>query len=103
MRSKGLLNRLLLTIMQVFGGNMDFNTERRHYLNQPVVARFVRIHPKSWNKKIGMRAAILGCPHKGACGKGFMQVNQEAACGKWCSVVRQRREVPRPLFSLPAT
>lgn len=61
---------------------MDTATERRHYLNQPVVARFVRIHPTTWHKRIGMRAAIIGCPHKGDCGQGFMQVNTGSACSK---------------------
>ena len=29
-----------------------------------------------------MRAAILGCRHKGDCGAGFMQVNSGSSCGK---------------------
>ena len=29
-----------------------------------------------------MRAAILGCRHKGDCGPGFMQVNSGSSCGK---------------------
>jgi hypothetical protein len=29
-----------------------------------------------------MRAAVIGCPHKGGCGKGFLQVNSGSACGK---------------------
>ena len=29
-----------------------------------------------------MRAAILGCRHKGECGLGFMQVNSGSSCGK---------------------
>ena len=62
---------------------MDTATERRHYLNAPVVARFVRIHPHTWHKRIGMRAAILGCPHKGDCGHGFMQVNTGSACSNY--------------------
>ncbi len=68
---------------KVFGGNADSSTERRHYLNRPVTARFVRVHPISWNRRIGLRAAVLGCPHRGpGCGDGFMQVNQGAPCGK---------------------
>ncbi len=68
---------------KVFSGNMDAATERRHYLNDPVTARFVRIHPVSWHRRIGMRAAVIGCPHTGpGCGRGFMQVNEGAPCGK---------------------
>lgn len=66
---------------KAFGGNLDSGTERRHYLNEPVVARYVRLHPLAWHKRIGMRAAVLGCPHRGGCGEGFMQVNRGAACG----------------------
>ncbi len=65
---------------RVFGGNMDTFTERRHYLNEPVIARFVRIHPTTWHKRIGLRAAVLGCPHTGECGPGFMRVNEGAPC-----------------------
>jgi len=69
--------------LQVFGGNMDASTERRHYLNDPVVARFVRVHPTAWNKRIGMRAAILGCPpSRGPCDSGYFRVNEGAACGE---------------------
>lgn len=65
---------------KIFGGNMDMVTERRHYLNLPVTARYIRIHPLTWHKRIGMRAAVIGCPHKGKCGPGFMQVNTGSAC-----------------------
>jgi hypothetical protein len=46
--------------VQVFGGNMDIKTERRHYLNVPMVARYVRIHPRKWRRRIGLRVGILG-------------------------------------------
>jgi lactadherin len=35
---------------------MDIKTERRHYLNVPMVARYIRIHPLTWRKRIGLRA-----------------------------------------------
>ena len=65
---------------------MDTGTERRHYLNTPLVARFVRLHPHTWHKRIGLRAAVIGCPHKGDCGRGFMRVNKGSACGEECLV-----------------
>ena len=46
--------------IQLFGGNMDIKTERRHYLNVPMVARYVRIHPLTWRRQIGLRVGILG-------------------------------------------
>ena len=50
--------------MQEFGGNVDRDLERYHYLNSPFTARFIRIHPVDWHNRIGMRAGLLGCPHK---------------------------------------
>jgi len=65
---------------KVFGGNMDIKTERRHYLNVPMAARYIRIHPITWRKRIGLRAGIIGCPHSGECGPGFLRVNDKAGC-----------------------
>ncbi|KAH9366200.1 hypothetical protein HPB48_016765 [Haemaphysalis longicornis] len=64
----------------VFGGNMDRDTERRHYLNQPFVARFVRFQPTSWKRRIALRAAVIGCPHRGDCGPGFLRVREDSEC-----------------------
>ena len=61
---------------------MDIKTERRHYLNVPMVARYIRIHPLTWRKRIGLRAGVIGCPHSGECGPGFLRVNDKAGCGK---------------------
>jgi len=65
---------------KIFGGNMDIKTERRHYLNVPMVTRYLRIHPLTWRKRIGLRAGVIGCPHSGDCGPGFLRVNQRAGC-----------------------
>lgn len=65
---------------KVFGGNMDRDTERRHYLNQPFVARFVRFQPTSWKRRIALRAAVIGCPHRGDCGPGFLRVREDSEC-----------------------
>ena len=70
-------------LVQIFGGNMDIRTERRHYLNVPMVARYIRLHPLTWRKRIGLRAGVLGCPHQGDCGPGFLRVNQRAGCGQY--------------------
>ena len=61
---------------------MDIKTERRHYLNVPMVARYIRIHPLTWRKRVGLRAGVIGCPHKGECGPGFLSVNGRSGCGK---------------------
>jgi len=64
----------------IFGGNMDIKTERRHYLNVPMVTRYIRIHPLTWRKRIGLRAGAIGCHHSGECGPGFLRVNSKAGC-----------------------
>ena len=43
---------------------------------------YCRFHPKTWHKRIGMRAAVIGCRHAGDCGPGFMRVNAGSSCGK---------------------
>jgi len=55
----------VMRIMQDFGGNVDKDIERIHYLNSPFVARFVRFHPVDWNRHISMRAGLFGCPYIG--------------------------------------
>jgi len=65
---------------KTFGGNMDIKTERRHYLNVPMVTRYIRIHPLTWRKRIGLRVGVLGCPHEGECGPGFLSVNERSGC-----------------------
>jgi lactadherin len=63
-----------------FGGNVDKDIERVHYLNSPFIARYVRFHPMDWHKHISMRAGLIGCPYKGACTDGFMRVNEFTPC-----------------------
>ncbi|XP_033126065.1 uncharacterized protein LOC117124048 [Anneissia japonica] len=48
---------------QVFDGNLDDDTPVTNMLPNATLARYVRLHPTSWNGGIGMRFEILGC-HK---------------------------------------
>ncbi|CAN8010800.1 hypothetical protein HPB47_022385 [Ixodes persulcatus] len=61
---------------------MDRDTERRHYLNVPFVARFVRFQPSSWKRRIALRVAVIGCPHRGDCGPGFLRVRDDSECSE---------------------
>ncbi|XP_055929777.1 lactadherin-like isoform X2 [Argiope bruennichi] len=63
-----------------FGGNMDKNTERRHYFNQPFTARYVRVHPMTWRGRVSMRLGLIGCQLKGECGQGFFRVHTDSEC-----------------------
>jgi lactadherin len=63
-----------------FGGNVDKDIERIHYLNNPFIARFVRFHPIDWNRHVSMRAGLFGCPYTGQCTTGFMRINDYTPC-----------------------
>ncbi|XP_069475053.1 adipocyte enhancer-binding protein 1 isoform X2 [Ambystoma mexicanum] len=46
----------------LFYGNVDKDTPVQTELPEPVVARFIRIYPQSWNGSLCMRLEVLGCP-----------------------------------------
>ncbi|ODN04432.1 Lactadherin, partial [Orchesella cincta] len=75
---------------KLFGGNMDKSTERRHYFNNPFVARFVRLHPTTWHNHIAMRAALLGCPSR-LCPPNFFRLNELGPCGVCTHVIINNR------------
>lgn len=47
---------------QTFHGNVDKDTPVLSELPEPVVARFIRIYPLTWNGSLCMRLEVLGCP-----------------------------------------
>ena len=81
---------------------MDKHTERRHYLNTPVTARYVRFHPVSWHRKIGLRAGVIGCRYNGNCGAGFMQVNSGSSCSKYSIFQNESFTMKKCLLVEPA-
>uniref|UniRef100_A0A672N886 Adipocyte enhancer-binding protein 1 n=1 Tax=Sinocyclocheilus grahami TaxID=75366 RepID=A0A672N886_SINGR len=46
----------------LFFGNADKNTPVLSQFMEPVVARYIRILPQSWNGTMCMRMEVLGCP-----------------------------------------
>ncbi|XP_035658211.1 uncharacterized protein LOC118403579 [Branchiostoma floridae] len=44
-----------------FMGNVDGETPNHVYLPRAVAARYVRLHPKTWNKSPNLRLEIIGC------------------------------------------
>ncbi|XP_038077101.1 uncharacterized protein LOC119744950 [Patiria miniata] len=47
---------------QLFDGNVNPSTPKTNYLDEPVTARCIRIHPKKQRRsKIGLRLELLGC------------------------------------------
>uniref|UniRef100_A0A8C2UZL6 Adipocyte enhancer-binding protein 1 n=1 Tax=Chinchilla lanigera TaxID=34839 RepID=A0A8C2UZL6_CHILA len=45
-----------------FHGNVDKDTPVLSEFPEPVVARFIRIYPLTWNGSLCMRLEVLGCP-----------------------------------------
>lgn len=50
---------------QLFFGNSDTDTPVMNQLAVPVLARYIRIIPQSWNGSLCMRLEVLGCPVPG--------------------------------------
>jgi len=48
----------------IFKGNTDTDTEVRHELQKPILARFVKFHPMTWHEHITMRVEIYGVPSR---------------------------------------
>lgn len=47
---------------QLFYGNVDKNTPVKNQFFMPIVARYLRILPQSWNGSLCLRAEVLACP-----------------------------------------
>lgn len=62
---------------------MDRDTQRVHYFNEPIVARYLRINPTGWKTRIAMRAAVLGCIEYEECPEGFLKPTESSECGKF--------------------
>ena len=46
---------------QVFDGNTDQNSLSTHQLAEHIIARKVRLHPRTWHRHISLRAEFYGC------------------------------------------
>ncbi|XP_036405090.1 discoidin, CUB and LCCL domain-containing protein 1 [Megalops cyprinoides] len=60
----------------VFEGNLDGLHSSRSSFQPPIVARFLRIVPRTWHLRAAMRVELLGCPH--VKGNVSAQITQEA-------------------------
>uniref|UniRef100_A0A8B9C430 AE binding protein 1 n=1 Tax=Anser brachyrhynchus TaxID=132585 RepID=A0A8B9C430_9AVES len=47
---------------QMFYGNVDKDTPVLTEFPEPVVARYIRIYPQTWNGSLCLRLEVLGCP-----------------------------------------
>ena len=50
-----------IAYFQVFIANVDLSSIVKNALQPVIVARFIRIHPKTWQNHISMRMEFDGC------------------------------------------
>ena len=47
--------------MKVFEGNVDSQSVKHTYLDEPVIARFIKIHIIHWHQHPSLRLELLAC------------------------------------------
>ncbi|KAL7675532.1 hypothetical protein ACOME3_001801 [Neoechinorhynchus agilis] len=79
---------------RVFSGNFDSHSERVHFLNEPLLARFIRFYPVNWNELPGMRIGVFGCMEQGDCADGYFQVLRGSRCVENIAFSKRKYLVP---------
>ncbi|XP_053515284.1 coagulation factor V isoform X2 [Artibeus jamaicensis] len=46
---------------KIFEGNSNFKGHVKNFFNPPIISRFIRIIPKTWNQSIALRLELFGC------------------------------------------
>ncbi|XP_037681322.1 coagulation factor V [Choloepus didactylus] len=46
---------------KIFDGNSNSNGHVKNFFNPPIISRFIRIIPKTWNQSIALRLELFGC------------------------------------------
>lgn len=46
---------------EIFDGNVDSFTVHHNNLKSPIIARYVRVNPRTWEKGICLRVELYGC------------------------------------------
>ncbi|KAB0403537.1 hypothetical protein E2I00_007479, partial [Balaenoptera physalus] len=46
---------------KIFEGNNNIKGHAKNFFNPPVISRFIRIIPKTWNQSIALRLELFGC------------------------------------------
>ncbi|XP_043341491.1 coagulation factor V [Cervus canadensis] len=46
---------------KIFEGNNNVKGHVKNFLNPPIISRFIRIIPKTWNQSIALRLELFGC------------------------------------------
>ncbi|KAG8515743.1 Coagulation factor V, partial [Galemys pyrenaicus] len=46
---------------KIFEGNSNVKGHMKNFFNPPIISRFIRIIPKTWNQSIALRLELFGC------------------------------------------
>ncbi|KAF6074438.1 coagulation factor V [Phyllostomus discolor] len=46
---------------KIFEGNSNFKGHVKNFFNPPIISRYIRIIPKTWNQSIALRLELFGC------------------------------------------
>ncbi|XP_007531847.1 coagulation factor V [Erinaceus europaeus] len=46
---------------KIFEGNINIKGQVKNFFNPPIISRFIRIIPKTWNQSIALRLELFGC------------------------------------------
>nr|XP_015100590.1 coagulation factor V isoform X1 [Vicugna pacos] len=46
---------------KIFEGNSNIKGHVKNFFNPPIISRFIRIIPKTWNQSIALRVELFGC------------------------------------------
>ena len=46
---------------KIFEGNSNTKGHMKNFFNPPIISRFIRIIPKTWNQSIALRLELFGC------------------------------------------
>nr|XP_051714337.1 coagulation factor V isoform X2 [Oryctolagus cuniculus] len=49
------------TADKIFEGNSNTKGQVKNFFNPPIISRFIRIIPKTWNQSIALRLELFGC------------------------------------------
>ncbi|KAM5203194.1 coagulation factor V [Hipposideros larvatus] len=48
-------------VAKIFEGNSNIKGHVKNFFNPPIISRFIRIIPKTWNQSIALRLELFGC------------------------------------------
>ncbi|XP_047560951.1 coagulation factor V isoform X3 [Lutra lutra] len=48
-------------VAKIFEGNNNIKGHVKNFFNPPIISRFIRIIPKTWNQSIALRLELFGC------------------------------------------